>query len=156
MGRGALRTSEEVMRLHWISEEFWYHLVQAVSDHLAFVGVVSSCQIYSTWAGFGLFWEVNLTCGSQAFIATLLFYLSMSVLPIIKTQKSQTIGLFTQVLTFEYKLWRHDISFFRFDECSPVSSAFLMIHKDVVDSHKLTEFWKSCAAGASMGSCMFT
>ena len=37
-----------------------------------------------------------LACGSQAFIATLLFDPSMSALPIIETQKSQSVGLFTR------------------------------------------------------------
>ena len=37
----------------------------------------------------------KLACGSQAFIATLLFDPSMSALPIIETQKSQSVGLFT-------------------------------------------------------------
>ena len=38
----------------------------------------------------------QLVCGSQAFIATLLFDPSMLALPIIKTQKSQSVGLFTR------------------------------------------------------------
>ena len=36
-----------------------------------------------------------LACGSQAFIATLLFVPSMSALPIIAKQNSQSVGLFT-------------------------------------------------------------
>ena len=59
---------QRVRQLHWISEEFWYHLVQAVSDHLAFVGVVSSCQIYITrqweaWAGAGPAHPLNDNAG---------------------------------------------------------------------------------------------
>ena len=38
----------------------------------------------------------ELACGSQAPIATLLFDPSMSALPIIETQKSQSVGLFTR------------------------------------------------------------
>ena len=37
----------------------------------------------------------ELACGSQAFIATLLFDPSMSALPIIPMQKSVSVGLFT-------------------------------------------------------------
>ena len=37
----------------------------------------------------------ELACGSQAFIATLLFDPSMSALPIIVKQNSQSVGLFT-------------------------------------------------------------
>ncbi|CAL6280552.1 unnamed protein product [Bathycoccus prasinos] len=37
----------------------------------------------------------NLACGSQAFIATLLFDPSMSALPIIAKQDSPSVGLFT-------------------------------------------------------------
>ena len=37
----------------------------------------------------------ELACGSQAFIATLLFDSSMSALPIIDSQKSLSVGLFT-------------------------------------------------------------
>jgi len=38
----------------------------------------------------------ELTCGSQAYIATLLFDPSMSALPIIVLQKAQRVGLFTR------------------------------------------------------------
>jgi hypothetical protein len=38
----------------------------------------------------------ELTCGSQAIIATLLFDPSMSALPIIEKHKSQRVGLFTR------------------------------------------------------------
>jgi hypothetical protein len=38
----------------------------------------------------------ELACGSQAFIATLLFDPSMSALPIIEKQNSQSVGLFTR------------------------------------------------------------
>ena len=38
----------------------------------------------------------KLACGSQVFIATLLVDPSMSALPIIETQKSQSVGLFTR------------------------------------------------------------
>ena len=38
----------------------------------------------------------ELACGSQAFIATLLFDPSMSALPIIVKQNSQSVGLFTR------------------------------------------------------------
>ena len=38
----------------------------------------------------------ELTCGSQAPIATLLFDPSMSALPIIVLQKAQRVGLFTR------------------------------------------------------------
>ena len=37
----------------------------------------------------------SLACGSPAFIATLLRHNSMSALPIIETQQSQSVGLFT-------------------------------------------------------------
>ena len=37
----------------------------------------------------------ELACGSQAFIATLLFDPSMSALPILEKQNSQMVGLFT-------------------------------------------------------------
>jgi hypothetical protein len=37
----------------------------------------------------------ELACGSQAFIATLLFDPSMSALPIIAKQNSPSVGLFT-------------------------------------------------------------
>ena len=37
----------------------------------------------------------ELACGSQAIIATLLFDPSMSALPIIVKQNSQSVGLFT-------------------------------------------------------------
>jgi hypothetical protein len=37
----------------------------------------------------------ELACGSQAFIATLLFDPSMSALPIIPKQNSVSVGLFT-------------------------------------------------------------
>jgi hypothetical protein len=37
----------------------------------------------------------ELACGSQAFIATLLFDPSMSALPIIVKQNSPSVGLFT-------------------------------------------------------------
>ena len=37
----------------------------------------------------------ELACGSQAFIATLLFDPSMSALPITQSQKSANVGLFT-------------------------------------------------------------
>jgi len=37
----------------------------------------------------------ELACGGQALIATSLFDPSMSALPIIATQKSQSVGLFT-------------------------------------------------------------
>ena len=37
-----------------------------------------------------------LACGSQAVIATLLFDPSMSALPIIEKQNSQSVGLFTR------------------------------------------------------------
>ena len=39
--------------------------------------------------------EGQLACGSQAFIATLLFDSSMSALPTIVKQNSQSVGLFT-------------------------------------------------------------
>ena len=42
-----------------------------------------------------------LACGSQAFIATLLFDPSMSALPIIEMQKCQSVGL----LTRQYGTW---------------------------------------------------
>ena len=38
---------------------------------------------------------IELACGSQAFIATLLFDPSMSALPIIPKQNSVSVGLFT-------------------------------------------------------------
>ena len=38
----------------------------------------------------------ELACGSQAFIATLLFDPSMSALPIILKQNSESVGLFTR------------------------------------------------------------
>jgi len=38
----------------------------------------------------------ELACGSQAFIATLLFDPSMSALPIIVKHNSQRVGLFTR------------------------------------------------------------
>ena len=38
----------------------------------------------------------ELACGSQAFIATLLFDPSMSALPIIVKQNSPSVGLFTR------------------------------------------------------------
>ena len=40
--------------------------------------------------------STELACGGQAFIATSLFDPSMSALPIIVTQKSQSVGLFTR------------------------------------------------------------
>ena len=40
-------------------------------------------------------WVSELACGSQAFIATLLFDPSMSALPIIPKQNSVSVGLFT-------------------------------------------------------------
>ena len=39
----------------------------------------------------------ELACGSQAFIATLLFDPSMSALPIIPKQNSVSVGLFTHL-----------------------------------------------------------
>ena len=39
--------------------------------------------------------STELACGSQAFIATLLFDPSMSALPIIPKQNSVSVGLFT-------------------------------------------------------------
>jgi hypothetical protein len=39
--------------------------------------------------------RMELACGSQAFIATLLFDPSMSALPIIPKQNSVSVGLFT-------------------------------------------------------------
>jgi hypothetical protein len=39
--------------------------------------------------------NTELACGSQAFIATLLFDPSMSALPIIPKQNSVSVGLFT-------------------------------------------------------------
>jgi hypothetical protein len=41
-------------------------------------------------------YSLELACGSQAFIATLLFDPSMSALPIIVKQNSQSVGLFTR------------------------------------------------------------
>ena len=38
----------------------------------------------------------ELTCGSRAFLATLLFDPSMSALPIIVLYKAQRVGLFTR------------------------------------------------------------
>ena len=38
----------------------------------------------------------SLACDGQTFIATLLFDPSMSALPIIETQKSQSVGLFNR------------------------------------------------------------
>ena len=46
----------------------------------------------NTWAMDGI---KELACGSQAFIATLLFDPSMSALPIIVKQNSPSVGLFT-------------------------------------------------------------
>jgi hypothetical protein len=43
----------------------------------------------------GMFGIKELACGSQAFIATLLFDPSMSALPIIAKQNSPSVGLFT-------------------------------------------------------------
>jgi hypothetical protein len=39
--------------------------------------------------------NLNTACGRQAFIATWLFDPSMSALPIIVKQNSQSVGLFT-------------------------------------------------------------
>ena len=51
------------------------------------------------WPGHPPMWQMvgitELACGSQAFIATLLFDPSMSALPIIPKQNSVSVGLFT-------------------------------------------------------------
>jgi hypothetical protein len=47
------------------------------------------------WNFITLLGITELACGSQAFIATLLFDPSMSALPIIPKQNSVSVGLFT-------------------------------------------------------------
>ena len=52
--------------------------------------ILSFCAISIKFSG-----SKELACGSQAFIATLLFDPSMSALPIIPKQNSVSVGLFT-------------------------------------------------------------
>ena len=52
--------------------------------------------IDSTWKYVEEVGSKELTCGSQAHIATLLFDPSMSALPIIVLHKAQSVGLFTR------------------------------------------------------------
>ena len=51
--------------------------------------------IDSTWKYVEEVGSKELTCGSQAHIATLLFDPSMSALPILRLQKGAMVGLFT-------------------------------------------------------------
>jgi hypothetical protein len=62
-------------------------------------------KLYPTYVKGGI---TELACGSQAFIATLLFDPSMSALPIIPKQNSVSVGLFTHwnlVCLFIYLSW---------------------------------------------------
>jgi hypothetical protein len=54
--------------------------------------ITVSCRLYILILFLGI---TELACGSQAFIATLLFDPSMSALPIIPKQNSVSVGLFT-------------------------------------------------------------
>ena len=51
-------------------------------------------QLAALLEGFGTLAALRTLSLSQAFVATLLFDPSMSALPIIETQKSQSVGLF--------------------------------------------------------------
>ena len=74
-----------------------YELVSVSNDkthNLKFSLAFQDESVHSKTKLYGT--EVNeLACGSQAFIATLLFDPSMSALPIIPKQNSVSVGLFT-------------------------------------------------------------